>query len=282
MKDKFLAYIEKLQPILEKIKPWLKTKKAWVQIGLSLVAIVCLIMAGVSSCSRRNDIIEIVDATAEPTAESTEKATATPETTATPVATETPVTATPEATENASSDVSASQDEPTAPEHTITNKSDPGPTGAPLYTQVPVESVDTKKEAYRTVIESCWGNKDYSSYCLYDMDSDGIEELILHYGTDDMQAYIDIYTFTEEGLIFVGDVTGSFASVAGDSNGGIIVYYRRDINGQCYESIDCLKKIGADIMVSPQVVSEKVDTYTVLESNVDITSYKLTDFSPLS
>lgn len=288
MKDKLLKYIEKLQPLVEKIKLWLKTKKAWVQIGLSLVAIICLILAGVSSCSRRYVNGPTPKATA--TVEATEKATDTPEPTATPEATELPATSTPSATENVSSSSETSTDDnsdanssdPVVQENSSTESTYTGPTGAPLYTSVPEENVSTLAKAYQTTIASCWGDKDYSSYSLFDMDGDGVEELIMHYGADDMQAYIDIYTYTEEGLIFVGDVTGSFANVSGCADGGIFIYYRREINGQKYESIDRIEKIGSDIMVHSRVISEKVDQYTVEEADVEIPHYRLDDFSPLS
>ena len=286
MKDKFLKYIEKLQPLVEKIKPWLKTKKAWVQIGLSLVAIICLILAGVSSCSRRYVNGPTPKATA--TVEATEKATDTPKPTATVEATELPATSTPSATESVSSSTetaagdNSNSSDPAVQDNSSTESTYTGPTGAPLYTSVPEENVSTLAKAYQTTIASCWGDKDYSSYCLYDMDGDGVEELIMHYGTDDMQAYIDIYTYTEEGLIFVGDVTGSFANVSGCADGGIFIYYRREINGQKYESIDRIEKTGSDIMVHSRVISEKVDQYTVEEADIEIPHYRLDDFSPLS
>lgn len=277
MKDKILSYIEK-------IKPWIKTKKAWVQIGLSLVAIVCLVAAGVSSCSRNNVIEDNIEHTEEATEKPSEQPTDEPVVTATPIATEVPVTATPVVKETEETDNSSNSNELilTTPGRTISSNSYDGPTGAPLYTQVPEENVDTRADAYRTLVQSCSASVDYSGYYLYDMDADGVDEIILHYGSDDLAAYVDIYTYTEDGLMFVGDSTGSFASFSGSTEPGLIVYYRREINGQKYESIERLVKTGTSMYVNTVVVQDQVTEYTVLEDDVAITRYKLNDLSPIS
>ena len=277
MKDKLLKYIEKLQPLLEKIKPWIKTKKAWIQIGLSLVAIICLILAGVSSCSRRNVNGPTPKATA--TAEATEKATATPKATASPLPTELPATATPvpattESTGSSNGNSSANSN-PTATEKTSTSSSYVAPTGAPLYTPIPEESVDTRADAYRTVVQSSNGLVDQSSYYLYDMDSDGVEELILHSVYDELTASIEIYTYSEDGLVFVGDAAGCYASISGCSRGGIIVYYRRD----GFESIENIVKTDYDMYPNTLVLGEYVNEYTVMDTDVPIEAHRIDDLS---
>lgn len=284
MKDKTKVYIEKMKPLLEKLKPWLKTKRAWVQIGLSIVAVICLILAGVSSCSRRNVAEDNVTSETLTTPKPTESATADPAATVTPTAAATPSnTASSSNSEGSSSDTDSNSEgeDPKVPENDISSSSNIGPTGAPLYTPVPAESVSTKARAYSTLVESCKASVDYSGYYLYDMDADGVEELILHYGADDTEALIDIYTFTEDGLVFVGDCSGCFATVSGSTEAGIIVYYRREINGQKHESIERMVKTG-DSMYSDSVVPQaKVSEYTVLEDSVDIPRYKINDLSPI-
>lgn len=280
MKDKINAYIEKFKPLLEKIKPWIKTKKAWVQIGLSLVAIICLVIAGVSSCSRQNVIDENIKHTEEATEKPSEKPTDEPVVTATPIATEIPVTATPtaqvQATDSSSNSASGGND-PTVPDNSTTASSYTGPTGAPLFTAVPEESVSTKAKAYRTLVESCTGNVEESGYYLYDMDSDGVEELILHSVYDELTASIEIYTFSEDGLVFVGDAGGSFATISGCSRGGILVYYRRDGN----ESIENFIKTDYEMYPNTLVLSQYVNEYTVMEEDVSIEKYRIDDLSPI-
>lgn len=280
MKDKFLAYIEKLQPLLEKIKPWLKTKRAWIEIGLCLVAIICLVAAGVSSCSRQN----IIDENTEHTEEATERPSVKPTddlvVTATPMDTEIPVTVTPTAavTEN-NDDAQTQEDGFSAPEksNTATSNAQPEITGAPMYTPLP-ENNSSVNEAYRNIVSGCSGFNDYSQYYLYDMNSDGTNELILQFGYSEVDRYIDIYSYQNGEIVFLGDVAGSFATVCGCADGGIIVYYRRS----GYESIELLEMDNTELLNHSIVPQAKVDEYTVLDNNVDIPTYSIEDLSPLS
>ena len=274
---------DKVNLLINKIKPWIKTKRAWIEIALSVFVIVCVILAFVYS-SKGRMIYTYENSSASDSAVSLENETEHPDMTATPIPSQTTETVTPVPTptpplsSNTESTVTAT---PTVQETQVVHL-DPGPTGPPFYTPVPEGTTDTKAEAYRTVIESCSGNLDYSYYCLYDMDSDGVEELIVRYGMDDTNAKIDIYTYINNELILVGDTHGTFAHIAGDSEGGIIVYYHRVIDGLTYEAIDRIEKIETDIMIYDVVFSAQVDTYTVLDTNVDIPLYKMNDFSPLS
>lgn len=263
-----------LKKICDKIKPWLKTKRAWFEIVLSIVAIIFIILA--IACFPKNAYQgEDIQNTVKPTKEADIDTTVTP--TLSPAATALAATAQPSEASDNSSSVDLEND-PSVPDETISSSTYTGPTGAPLYTAIPDESVSTRANAYRSIVQSCKGDADKSVYYLYDMDSDGVEELIINSYYDELSATIDVYTYSDEGLLFLGDASGCFATVCGCSDGGIIIYYRRD----GAESIERRRKDGSELLADSIVPNAFVEEYTVLDTNIDIPAYGIDDLSPIN
>ena len=101
-------------------------------------------------------------------------------------------------------------------------------------------------EAYSSIVEETWYSYDeYCEYTLYDLDGDGIKELITSEGTSEADWTNVVYTLEDGYVSMIGQFYGSaMLYVAEDGNGLYAVSGGRD-----YQNIDQITKSGNRLYV---------------------------------
>lgn len=107
------------------------------------------------------------------------------------------------------------------------------------------ESVEVDLSLYQEVIESDSAIYEFLSYVYYDMDKDGIEEMIVQYGSCSADMSNVVYTIVGNAVIIVGEfpyISALYEAVAGD---GIYAVYGKDT----HEIIQHVQKAGTELLV---------------------------------
>ena len=98
---------------------------------------------------------------------------------------------------------------------------------------------------YQEVIESDSAIYEFLSYAYYDMDKDGIEEMIVQYGSSAADMTNVVYTIVENAVMSVGEfpyISALYEAVAQD---GIYAVYAKDT----HEIIQHIQKSGTELLV---------------------------------
>lgn len=78
-------------------------------------------------------------------------------------------------------------------------------------------------EIYGPLLDQVRGEYEYSEYLMYmvyDIDKDGVKELILQIGTCEADYMYDIYTVQDGNAVYIGEVSGFHSAFYEDENGG--------------------------------------------------------------
>lgn len=101
-------------------------------------------------------------------------------------------------------------------------------------------------QAYSSIVEEIWHSYDeYCEYTLFDLDQDGIKELITSQGTCDADWTNDVYTIEDGYILMIGQFYGPvMLYVAEDGNGLYAVYGHMGV-----QNIDQITKNGSQLQV---------------------------------
>lgn len=101
-------------------------------------------------------------------------------------------------------------------------------------------------QAYSSIVEEIWHSYDeYCEYTLFDLDQDGIKELITSQGTCDADWTNDVYTIEDGYISMIGQFYGAvMLYVAEDGNGLYAVYGHMG-----FQNIDQITKKGSQLQV---------------------------------
>ncbi|MBD5474866.1 MAG: hypothetical protein HDR17_02605 [Lachnospiraceae bacterium] len=101
-------------------------------------------------------------------------------------------------------------------------------------------------QAYSSIVEEIWHSYDeYCEYTLFDLDQDGIKELITSQGTCDADWTNDVYTIEDGYILMIGQFYGPvMLYVAEDGNGLYAVYGHMGV-----QNIDQITKNGSQLLV---------------------------------
>jgi len=88
-------------------------------------------------------------------------------------------------------------------------------------------SVTAQQDAYLQVLRDThaefndeYGSADYLLYSLYDIDGDGVEELLVLAGTCEADFLWRIYTMTDDGALYIGETFGGHSTLYACPEGG--------------------------------------------------------------
>ena len=119
-----------------------------------------------------------------------------------------------------------------------------------------------------------FGSIDYARYYLYDINMDGLEELIILAGTCEADATLIVNTYQNSQVVNIGSVPGSYGMVYGNTKSdGIIVHYYDGI----YERADKIT-IGSGNIIKEEIIAQKeANGYSYLEYAMPLEKYFIND-----
>lgn len=113
----------------------------------------------------------------------------------------------------------------------------------------------------------------YHYYCLYDIDNNGVYELLFHIGESEADAEILIYSVDENGeLVEIGEIAGGHTRLI-EKDGKLYSYYGH--NG--YQVIEEIQISGQS--VKQKTVLEQDNSYEYIDYGTAVTSYDISDTS---
>ena len=142
------------------------------------------------------------------------------------------------------------------------------------------EIVNFNSEAYaayhRQLTSAQYGDIYFARYYLYDMDHDGIDELIVIAGTCDADAQLIVYDYYNGEAFPVGTLSGGHSIVYGSSAGdGFILHFGH----MGHEIISNVTSTSAGLSVS-ELLNRETENYSYMDYFVELTPYYINDFTP--
>ena len=157
---------------------------------------------------------------------------------------------------------------------TATTKTTTTTTTAPVNTTTTNIDYSWYSEAVENMAGAA-GNLLYHNYYIYDINDDGVYELITKTGTSEADSIYSIYSIKDNEMIFAADI-GAGNSVLTEKDGKL--YKNKCHTG--YQSVDLISFDGNS--VSTENVYEKEQSETYIEYGTEIKSYDYSDSSVLN
>lgn len=146
-------------------------------------------------------------------------------------------------------------------------------------TVISVDSTLVMNAAYTTLTSAEFGSTDFARYCLYDVNGDSVDELIIVAGTCEADAQLLLYEYSDGMFASVGVCGGSHVSICGKTTGaGITVH-----NGHMgYETIKDVNIVKGEMLVTILAEDrEAMEGYTEFDYCIPLEYYSLDDYSVL-
>ena len=123
---------------------------------------------------------------------------------------------------------------------------------------------------YSPLLDEIWNiYGDTSEYTLYDLDNDGIKELIISYGTSNADWRSDIYSIKDDYTIMIGTLYGPVLFYTAEDGNGLYSVYGH----MGYQKINQITKEGSNLYESVIVEGETGDNSYYSNENPVLTSY---------
>ena len=137
------------------------------------------------------------------------------------------------------------------------------------------------KTAYKAIItnKEVFVDKDFASYCVYDIDGDKQKELIVLSGACEADAILLFYKYVKKEAVCIGETSGGHCSICGNTkSNGITIHY--GIQG--VEWIDTAKIKNNRLKVTNKIPQREVYPYTEFEYCKKLEFCAIDDFSQLN
>lgn len=129
---------------------------------------------------------------------------------------------------------------------------------------------DLVSETYLT-----WG--EYATYSIYDIDKDGVQELIVSYGESDADWYNEVWSEDENGVIYFGVFYDPVVLYEADNGNGIYA-----VSGhQGVQKIDQITKVGNVLYIENIMLGELAPGEEYYSNDNPIEEYSVSDMSIL-
>ena len=98
-------------------------------------------------------------------------------------------------------------------------------------------SSKTYQELYGPIVHEVEKSEEFSSYCLYDIDKNGVKELIIQTETAVWFWAYEIYTIKNHKSVSLGQIDGTYSAFYKDKSGGKKKYIIQVAGFQCEETV---------------------------------------------
>lgn len=121
-------------------------------------------------------------------------------------------------------------------------------------------------EIYGPLLDQTLGEYDYSEYLIYmvyDIDKNGVLELLLQTGTSEADYVYEVYTIQDESSVYLGELPGGHSVFYADENGGTENYIIRCAAHMSGESVSYVY-LENGVLSEEEILSREVpanDTY---------------------
>lgn len=133
--------------------------------------------------------------------------------------------------------------------------------------------------AYNTLTTAEFGSTDFARYCLYDVNGNGIEELIIIAGTCEADAQLLIYEYSNGSFSSVGIGSGSHISICGKTTGNGITVHSGHMG---YETIKEINIVNGEMTILTLIEDqEAMEGYTEFDYCIPIEFHSIGDYSLL-
>ena len=121
------------------------------------------------------------------------------------------------------------------------------------------------------------GNKEgFSSYCLYDMDGDGVKDLILLSGVSEAHRQCHVYVYFNNCVQKVGDFSAGHSSLYGNPDGyGLIQHYGH----MGFEKVTSIEINDNQLKTSVVIPERLTQTYIKTNNYIKLKFYDIDDMS---
>lgn len=143
-----------------------------------------------------------------------------------------------------------------------------------------VISLDTTlvmNAAYTTLTSADFGSIDFARYCLYDVNGDNVDELIIVAGTCEADAQLLIYEYSDGMFASVGVCGGSHVSICGKTTGAGITIHNGHMG---YETIKDVNIVNGEMLVTVLAEDrEAMEGYTEFDYCTTLEYFSFGDYS---
>lgn len=134
------------------------------------------------------------------------------------------------------------------------------------------------KTALKTLLTSGKYQATFDKYYVYDIDNNGVEEVIIPTGEIEADKIIYIFEYKDKKFTQIGMLPGSHRVIYGNSkDGGLLLCF-----GQMgAEMIDSITLKNGTLTTTNIIEMREVSKYTKLDYEVELTPYDITNYEPL-
>lgn len=137
---------------------------------------------------------------------------------------------------------------------------------------------DDMKTALKTLLTSGKYQATFDKYYVYDIDNNGVEEVIIPTGEIEADKAIYVFEYKDKKFTQIGMLPGSHRVIYGNSkDGGLLLCF-----GQMgAEMIDSITLKNGTLTTTNIIEMREVSKYTKLDYEVELTPYDITNYAPL-